>query len=93
MIIHHLAVDGVSWRILLSDLKRIYQQLITQKPIEIGAKTTAFIDWAEKLNNYAQSEMIKQELNYWLKQPWSKITSLPIDYLDGVSLERGGTFI
>ncbi|MEH1847189.1 MAG: amino acid adenylation domain-containing protein, partial [Nostoc sp.] len=94
MIIHHLAVDGVSWRILLSDLKRIYQQLITQKPIEIGAKTTAFIDWAEKLNNYAQSEMIKQELNYWLKQPWSKITSLPIDYLDGgLSREGGNLYI
>ncbi|MEH2156362.1 MAG: amino acid adenylation domain-containing protein [Nostoc sp.] len=46
------------------------------------AKTTAFIDWAEKLNNYAQSEIIKLELDYWLNQPWSKITPLPSDGAD-----------
>ncbi|OYE03761.1 non-ribosomal peptide synthetase [Nostoc sp. 'Peltigera membranacea cyanobiont' 232] len=82
IIIHHLAVDGVSWRILLSDLQIIYQQLITQKPIYLSAKTTAFIDWAEKLNNYAQSEIIKLELDYWVNQPWSKITPLPSDDAD-----------
>ncbi|MDF5719565.1 MAG: amino acid adenylation domain-containing protein [Rhizonema sp. PD37] len=82
IIIHHLAVDGVSWRILLSDLQRIYQQLSTQKPLNISAKTTAFIDWAEKLNQAAQSEIIKQELDYWLNQSWSKVTPLPLDYAD-----------
>ncbi|MBD2281009.1 non-ribosomal peptide synthetase, partial [Aphanizomenon flos-aquae] len=82
IIIHHLAVDGVSWRILLSDLETIYQQLINQKPIELGAKTTAFIDWAEKLKNYAQTEIIKQELDYWLNQPWSKTRPLPLDRVD-----------
>ena len=79
IIIHHLAVDGVSWRILLSDLETIYQQLIAQQSIQLNAKTTAFIDWAEKLKNYAQSEKIKQELDYWLNQPWSETTPLPLD--------------
>jgi len=82
IIIHHLAIDGVSWRILLPDLEKVYQQLIAQKPIVLSAKTTAFIDWSEKLNNYAQSEIVKLELDYWLKQPWSKITSLPTNYVD-----------
>ena len=82
IIIHHLAVDGVSWRILLSDLETIYQQLINQKPIELSPKTTAFIDWSEKLKNYAQTEIIKQELDYWSEQPWSKRASLPLDYVD-----------
>ncbi|MFK0730557.1 MAG: condensation domain-containing protein, partial [Gloeotrichia echinulata HAB0833] len=66
----------------LSDLETIYQQLITQKPIELGAKTTAFIDWAEKLNNYAQTAVIKQELDYWLNQPWFQTAPLPLDYVD-----------
>ncbi|MCM0593872.1 MAG: amino acid adenylation domain-containing protein [Gloeotrichia echinulata DEX184] len=91
IIIHHLAVDGVSWRILLSDLETIYQQLINQKPIELSAKTTAFIDWAEKLKNYAQTENVKQELNYWLNQPWSLITSLPVDYADKSQENTVGT--
>ncbi|MFM7367894.1 MAG: condensation domain-containing protein, partial [Sphaerospermopsis kisseleviana] len=82
IIIHHLAVDGVSWRILLSDLETIYQRLINKKPIELSPKTTAFIDWAEKLKHYAQTEKAKKELNYWLNQPWSLITSLPVDHAD-----------
>ncbi|MCV3211983.1 amino acid adenylation domain-containing protein [Plectonema radiosum NIES-515] len=82
IIIHHLVVDGVSWRILLSDLEIIYQQLVAQKPIQLSPKTTAFIDWAEQLNNYAQSEIIKQELEYWLNQPWSQTTPLPLDYAE-----------
>ncbi|AOX02677.1 hypothetical protein BJP34_27440 [Moorena producens PAL-8-15-08-1] len=80
IIIHHLAVDGVSWRIVLSDLATIYQQLTEQQPIQLSPKTTAFIDWADKLNNYAQSEILLKELDYWLNQPWSKITPLPNDY-------------
>ncbi len=80
IIIHHLAVDGVSWRILLSDLEIIYQQLIKEQPIQLDAKTTAFIDWAKKLQNYAQSEIILSELDYWSNQPWSKTCSLPLDY-------------
>jgi amino acid adenylation domain-containing protein/non-ribosomal peptide synthase protein (TIGR01720 family) len=79
IVIHHLAVDGVSWRILLSDLETIYQQLITQQPIQISPKTTAFIDWAEKLERYAQSELLKSELDYWLNQPWEQATSIPLD--------------
>ncbi|WP_407882729.1 condensation domain-containing protein, partial [Scytonema sp. NUACC26] len=80
IIIHHLAVDGVSWRILLSDLETIYQQLVKQQPIQLAAKTTAFIDWAEKLNHYAQSEILKSELGYWLNQPWERATPLPLDF-------------
>ncbi|WP_375511201.1 amino acid adenylation domain-containing protein [uncultured Nostoc sp.] len=80
IIIHHIAVDGVSWRILLSDLETVYQQLIAEQPLELGAKTTAFIDWAKKLKNYAQSEIIKQELDYWINQPWKRTTPLPLDY-------------
>ncbi|MEO0970633.1 MAG: condensation domain-containing protein, partial [Cyanobacteria bacterium J06639_18] len=79
--IHHLAVDGVSWRILLADLEIIYRQLSSQQPVQLSAKTTAFIDWAKALKDYAQSEILKQELDYWLNQPWSQITSLPLDHV------------
>ena len=82
IIIHHLAVDGVSWRILLADLETIYHQLINEQPIQLSPKTTAFIDWATKLNNYAQSEIIQKELDYWVNQPWSNTASLPLDYVE-----------
>ncbi|MGF1487764.1 MAG: amino acid adenylation domain-containing protein, partial [Prochloraceae cyanobacterium] len=79
IIIHHLVVDGVSWRILLSDLETIYQQLNAGQAIQLSAKTTAFIDWAEKLNNYANSQILEPELDYWLSQTRLPTTPLPLD--------------
>jgi non-ribosomal peptide synthase protein (TIGR01720 family) len=79
IVIHHLAVDGVSWRILLSDLETIYQQLSTQQPVQLSPKTTAFIDWAEKLNHYSRSELLRLELDYWINQPWEQATPIPLD--------------
>ena len=82
IVVHHLVVDGVSWRILLSDLNTIYQQLINQQPLQLSAKTTAFIDWANKLSNYVQSDSIQEELEYWLSQSWSESISIPTDKTD-----------
>ncbi len=41
IVIHHLAVDGVSWRILLDDLQAIYQQLSHAQAIQLPPKTTS----------------------------------------------------
>jgi len=81
-IIHHLAVDGVSWRILLSDLQTIYQQLSQGKTIQLPAKTTSFKQWSEFLQEYAQSPALQQECNYWL-QATDRTVSLPLDNPDG----------
>jgi amino acid adenylation domain-containing protein/non-ribosomal peptide synthase protein (TIGR01720 family) len=83
IIIHHLAVDGVSWRILLEDLQTAYQQLIYSEKIQLPVKTTSVKQWAEKLQEYAKLETIKLEINYWLNQPYQNIAPLPIDYLNG----------
>ncbi|WP_414542081.1 amino acid adenylation domain-containing protein [Nostoc sp. CCY0012] len=81
--VHHLAIDGVSWRILLEDLQTAYQQLSQDQEIQLPAKTTSIKQWAEKLQEYANSETVKAEINYWLSQSYQNIYSLPIDYLNG----------
>jgi microcystin synthetase protein McyA len=83
IIIHHLAVDGVSWRILLEDLFEAYNQLSKGETIKLPRKTTAFQDWAVRLVEYGQSQKCQKELEYWLDQPWSGIVSLPMDYPEG----------
>jgi non-ribosomal peptide synthase protein (TIGR01720 family) len=83
LVIHHLAVDGVSWRILLEDLKTAYQQLESGKPIQLPPKTTSFKHWAEKLTEYAFSPAAKKELTYWSNIATPKITHLPVDYKGG----------
>lgn len=65
IIIHHLLMDGISWRIWLEDFHKAYQQLSQGAAIQLPAKTTSFRYWAERLSVYAQS--IEQQLDYWLK--------------------------
>jgi amino acid adenylation domain-containing protein/non-ribosomal peptide synthase protein (TIGR01720 family) len=81
LVIHHLVVDGVSWRILLEDLVSVYQLLRDGKPAHLPAKTTSFQQWAQCLTRYAQSTALKQELAHWLHLPWDTICALPVDYV------------
>ena len=81
--IHHLVVDGVSWRILLSDLQQVYQQLTQGEVVKLPAKTTSFKKWAEKLREYARSPKIQKELEYWLNSSQTQLNSLPVDFSNG----------
>ncbi|MBD2498497.1 non-ribosomal peptide synthetase [Nostoc sp. FACHB-280] len=85
IIIHHLAIDGVSWRILLEDLQTAYQQLAQGKVITFPAKTTSFKDWSFKLTEYAQSQALKSEVAYWLNEPRAAVPPLPVDYIKGAN--------
>ncbi len=87
IIIHHLAVDGVSWRILLEDLQAAYQQLSNDEEIALSPKTTSFKRWAEKLAEYAQSETVKAERDYWMNEARAKAAWLPVDYSGGANTE------
>ncbi|WJQ84451.1 linear gramicidin non-ribosomal peptide synthetase LgrC [Brevibacillus brevis] len=80
LVIHHLVVDGVSWRILLEDLQHTYDQIASGHDVQMPAKTTSFKMWAEQLVAYANSEAIQQEKEYWLKQD-QEANPLPIDHL------------
>jgi NRPS condensation-like uncharacterized protein len=81
-IIHHLAVDGISWRILLEDLATAYQQISGGSAIKLPPKTTSFQDWGDRLIEYGQSDAIAKELDYWLNES-IKVTALPVDYPSG----------
>jgi amino acid adenylation domain-containing protein/non-ribosomal peptide synthase protein (TIGR01720 family) len=83
IIIHHLVVDGVSWRILLEDLETVYQQLIQGKKMQLPAKTTSWKYWSQCLQEYAQSATLEQEWDYWLRDSWQQITPLPVDFSGG----------
>ncbi|MEH1944144.1 MAG: amino acid adenylation domain-containing protein [Nostoc sp.] len=80
IVIHHLAVDGISWRILLEDLSEAYKQLEVGKSIQLPAKTTSFKDWAIRLQNYARSQELHSQLDYWLDSMRFPIAPLPLDY-------------
>ncbi|MBD2095648.1 amino acid adenylation domain-containing protein [Trichocoleus sp. FACHB-591] len=86
IVVHHLLIDGVSWRILLEDFQTAYAQLQHQQPIQLSAKTTSFQQWGEALQTYARSQTLQQEQAFWLhqaRQAQQHDVSLPVDYSSG----------
>jgi len=81
VVIHHLAVDGVSWRILLEDLQRAYEQLRAGRSVELPAKTTSFQEWSRRLHEHARSSTLAAEAAYWLES--ESPARLPVDFPGG----------
>ena len=77
--IHHLAVDGVSWRILLDDLQRAYEQLHRGVDVRLPAKTLSLKRWSELLGAQAQSAAVREELEYWTAESRRDAGNLPVD--------------
>ena len=83
LVIHHLAVDGVSWRVLLEDLHTLYRQLAAQQPLQLPSKTSASRAWAARLQAYAGSDSLRQELSLWQQQLSGPQVELPCDRPQG----------
>jgi amino acid adenylation domain-containing protein/non-ribosomal peptide synthase protein (TIGR01720 family) len=81
IVIHHLAVDGVSWRILLEDLQSAYRQRERGQSTQLPHKTTSFQAWARCLADFAQSPELKQEASFWLHTAGAHLPELPVDQL------------
>ncbi|UZO79165.1 amino acid adenylation domain-containing protein [Aquimarina sp. ERC-38] len=83
--IHHLVVDGVSWRIILDDLSNyIYELQIGNTELPYF-KTTSYRQWQQKLTAYANSSLLQLELPYW-KSILAHKTSFPQDKeYDGIT--------
>ncbi|MDZ7269873.1 MAG: amino acid adenylation domain-containing protein [candidate division KSB1 bacterium] len=83
LILHHLVVDGVSLRLFLEDLLRVYRQLQAGQPVSLPPKTTSFQAWARALVQYAQSTELKQELAHWREVAAQQMPALPVDFPGG----------
>lgn len=78
-IIHHLSVDGISWRILLEDLERALAQCHTQNAVALSLKTDGFPVWSKRLTEYSTSNDLHAEITYWQGVVSTEVPSLPID--------------
>ena len=87
LIVHHLAVDGVSWRILLEDLQTNCEQLQRGEAVRLPAKTTSFRRWAKQLAEHAHSTALSLETDYWLSLSSAERMPLPIDFSGGENTE------
>jgi non-ribosomal peptide synthase protein (TIGR01720 family) len=83
LVIHHLAVDGVSWRVLLEDLQTAYGQAVRGQKVELPAATASFGRWSRALQDYAASEELRAQLPYWTDARRREAGRLPVDYEGG----------
>jgi len=86
-VIHHLAVDGVSWRILIEDFHTAYQLVSKGETIKLPAKTTSYKQWSEQLQNYSQLAKVQSESNYWCNSLSQAVKPIAVDFPQGNNTE------
>ncbi|MBN6039783.1 non-ribosomal peptide synthetase [Amycolatopsis sp. 195334CR] len=71
--VHHFVVDGVSWRILLEDLRTACARR------DLGPKTTSFQQWSRMLREQVEAGALDGELPYWTRVHERTAPPLPLD--------------
>ncbi|SHL04117.1 non-ribosomal peptide synthetase [Flavobacterium chilense] len=88
LVVHHLVIDGVSWRIIFEDLSNLYTSYQAKNTISLPQKTDSFQRWAIGLKGYAISEKMKKERDYWENLTKETITPFNTDFtLENVMLK------
>lgn len=88
LVIHHLVVDGVSWRILLEDIELACRQLAGGASLQLPAVTQSFRQHAQALSSAAQHRALAGEADYWRTVTADAMTGFPPDAPDAVTSMR-----
>lgn len=83
LVVHHLVVDGVSWRIVLDDLNQLYGQLSRGEAPTLPPRTTSIQHWSESIHGFANSSELQAEKEYWFSSQHRGVAPLPRDVETG----------
>ena len=84
VVVHHLLMDGVSWRILLEDIDHLYQQRQRMVPnLELPAKTEPYLNWSKHLATYQHNTAYERSGQYWKALASKTGDDLPRDFSTG----------
>ena len=83
--VHHLVVDGVSWRVLLEDLDRAYRARRAGEDgaAALPAKSSPLRQWARRLNAHAADGGFDDERGYWAEAVPGHEPALPAEPTGG----------
>lgn len=79
VVAHHVVFDGVSLRILLDDLGRAYANASASTRPLLPARTASLQLWSQHLHEYAQSDKVRSDAEYWLALEGEVLPPLPSD--------------
>ncbi|MFJ1865093.1 amino acid adenylation domain-containing protein [Streptomyces sp. NPDC088097] len=87
VVVHHVVIDGVSWRVLLEDLATAWRQCSAGEPVELPTVGTSFRRWTQQL----ESAAFDQDRAYFerpLPGPDAPLGTRPLSEADTVDRER-----
>ncbi len=64
IIVHHFTVDGISWRILLNDLVKLYDAYQKGEQLQLQ-QSMAYHQWSQHLDRYLQKNPYTQDMRHW----------------------------
>ncbi|MEU0398710.1 amino acid adenylation domain-containing protein [Streptomyces sp. NPDC006197] len=83
--VHHLVMDGVSWRIALTDLATVYEQIAAGRNPDLGTRSSSFQLWSRRLTDLVRSGGLDHEIDHWAAVRPGDAPALPRDR-DGENL-------
>ncbi|MBK4998717.1 amino acid adenylation domain-containing protein [Pseudomonas sp. S31] len=93
LVVHHLVIDGVSWRIVLEDLQQAYTALAAGRTPGLPAKSDAFKTWATRLAGHALDPATQAESAYWQAALSHCQEALPCDFPEGAARQADAAFV
>ncbi|MFB6849850.1 amino acid adenylation domain-containing protein [Streptomyces sp. NPDC056373] len=82
LVVHHLAVDGVSWRILVPDLRAAWEAVTTGRSPELPPVGVSFRRWSVELGRQARTPERVAEAELWRRiadAPRAPLGRRPLD--------------
>ncbi len=87
-VIHHLIIDGYSWRVLIEDFIRIYLSYESNKEVINPTKTDTFKTWVEKCEEYSNSKEIENDILFWNNYIPDEVLDIDVDVMGSRYLEN-----
>ncbi|MEQ8477443.1 amino acid adenylation domain-containing protein [Fulvivirga sp.] len=81
IIIHHLIVDGLSWRILFQDIEILINQLSSSAKIQLPEQSNSFLEWSHYLQNRLKAKSYIDAVTYWKGLSHADVKSFDRDKL------------
>ncbi|MFJ8935178.1 non-ribosomal peptide synthase/polyketide synthase [Streptomyces sp. NPDC102365] len=79
LVVHHLVVDGVSWRVLLEDLETAYGQALAGDPVRLPERTTSVQEWTRRLRAHTAAGGFAAQREHWETVARHCAAPLPVD--------------
>ncbi|MFJ9898453.1 amino acid adenylation domain-containing protein [Streptomyces sp. NPDC091280] len=82
LVVHHLAVDGVSWRVLVPDLKAAWEAVASGGSPQLPPVGTSFRSWSTALGREARTPARVAEAELWRRigdAPRARLGRRPLD--------------